>query len=232
MIFNILTIFPLIFNSYFNESIIKRAQAKKIIKINFLNIRDYAFDKHKTVDDSPYGGGPGMLMKIEPIYQTLKAFKLKCQSETVHSLCDKTLKQKIILLTPKGKKFNQRMAERLSKLDKITLICGRYEGIDKRVNKLVDEKISIGDYILTGGEVPAMIIVDAITRLLPGVLGKDASSKDETFSKEGFLEYPQYTRPEIFEINGKKIRVPKILLSGNHKKIKEWREKNSKQKKV
>ncbi|MBI4652900.1 tRNA (guanosine(37)-N1)-methyltransferase TrmD [Candidatus Kuenenbacteria bacterium] len=218
MIFNILTIFPHIFDSYFNESIIKRGQEKKIIKINFLNIRDYAFDKRKTVDDTPYGGGPGMLMKIEPIYQTLKAFKLK----------RKTPKQKIILLTPKGKKFDQRMAERLSKLDKIILICGRYEGIDERVNKLVDEKISIGDYIVTGGEAPAMAIIDAITRLLPGVLGKDASSKVETFSEQGFLEYPQYTRPEIFRMNGKKARVPKILLSGNHKKIKEWRKENVK----
>ncbi|MFH1838060.1 MAG: tRNA (guanosine(37)-N1)-methyltransferase TrmD [Candidatus Kuenenbacteria bacterium] len=222
MLFNILTIFPQIFNSYFNESIIKRAQEKKIIKINLLNIRDYAFDKHKTVDDSPYGGGPGMLIKIEPIYLALKAFKLK----------RKTLKQKIILLTPKGKKFNQRMAERLSKLSQITLICGRYEGIDERVNKLIDEKISIGDYILTGGEIPVMAIIDAVTRLLPGVLGKDESSKVETFSKEGFLEYPQYTRPEIFEMNGKKIRVPKVLLSGNHKKIKEWREKNTKTQKL
>ncbi|PKL72593.1 tRNA (guanosine(37)-N1)-methyltransferase TrmD [Candidatus Kuenenbacteria bacterium HGW-Kuenenbacteria-1] len=217
MIFNILTIFPQIFNSYFNESIIKRAQKEKIIEINFLNIRDCTIDKHKTVDDTPYGGGIGMLMKIEPIYQTLKNFKLK----------HKTPKQKIILLTPKGKKFNQRMAERLSQLNQITFICGRYEGIDERVNKLIDEKISIGDYILTGGEIPAMAIVDAITRLLPGVLGKDESSKVETFSKEGFLEYPQYTRPEIFEINGKKARVPKILLSGNHKKIQEWQEKKT-----
>ena len=217
MIFNILTIFPQMFNSYFNESIIKRAQEKKIIKINFLNIRDFAFDKHKKVDDTPYGGGVGMLMKIEPIYLALKAFKLK----------RKTPKQKIILLCPKGKKFNQRIAERLSKLDKITFICGRYEGIDERVNQLIDEKISIGDYILTGGEVPVMVIIDAITRLLPGVLGKDASSKMETFSKKYFLEYPQYTRPEIFEMNNKKTRVPKILLSGNHKKIKEWQEKKS-----
>lgn len=170
------------------------------------------------MDCAPYGGGPGMLMKIESIYQTLKALKIK----------RKTAKQKIILLTPKGKKFNQRMAERLSQLNQITLICGRYEGIDERVNKLVDEKISIGDYVLTGGEVPAMTIVDAITRLLSGVLGKDESSKIETFSKEGFLEYPQYTRPEIFEMNGKKARVPKILLSGNHKKIQEWRIEKSK----
>jgi tRNA (guanine37-N1)-methyltransferase len=232
MIFNILTIFPQIFNSYFNESIIKRAQEKKIIKVNFLNIRDYAFDKHKTVDDAPYGGGPGMLMKIEPIYLALKTLKLKCQSKTSRLIKNKTLKQKIILLTPKGKKFDQKMAERLSKLDKITLICGRYEGIDERVNKLVDEKISIGDYILTGGEIPAMTIIDAITRLLPGVLGKDISSKIETFAKEGFLEYPQYTRPEIFEINDKKTHVPKILLSGNHKKIKEWQEKKSRNRRI
>ncbi len=205
------------FHSYFNESIIKRAQEKKIIKINLLNIRDYAFDKHKTVDATPYGGGSGMLMKIEPIYLALKASKLKL----------KTPKQKIILLTPKGKRFNQRMAERLSKLDQITFICGRYEGVDERINKSIDEKISIGDYILTGGEIPAMSIVDTIARLLPGVLGNDQSNKIETFSKENFLEYPQYTRPEIFKMNGKKIHVPKILLSGNHKKIDEWRKKKS-----
>jgi len=212
MQFDILTIFPKIFNSYFNESIIKRAQGKKIIKIKTHNIRDFTTDKHKTVDDKPYGGGPGMVMKVEPIYKCLKSIKRKKKS-------------KIILLTPKGKTFKQSIAKQYSKLDQLIFICGHYEGFDERIRKYSDEQISIGNYVLTGGEIPAMTIVDAITRLLSGVLGDKNSSKDETFSKhEKYIEYPHYTRPENF----KGMKVPKILLSGNHQEIATWRRQKSK----
>ncbi len=208
MIFDIITIFPKIFDSYFKESIIKRAQQKKLVKINIHNLRDYTEDKHKTVDDKPYGGGPGMIFKLEPVYKAVKKIKGK-------------KKTKVILFSAKGKKFDQKMAKRFSKLDKLILICGRYEGVDERIAKhIADEEISIGDYVLTGGEIPAMIVVDALTRLIPGVITKE-SLKEESFNK-GNVEYPQYTRPENF----KSWKVPKILLSGNHKKIKEWRKKH------
>ncbi|MFH1822150.1 MAG: tRNA (guanosine(37)-N1)-methyltransferase TrmD [Patescibacteria group bacterium] len=220
MIFHLITIFPEIFNSYFSESIIQRAQKNNIIKINAHNLRKWTTDKHKTVDDAPYGGGAGMVMKVEPIYKALHTLK-KQKTEN-----RKQYNTKIILLSAKGKPWNQQLAKKYSKLDNIILICGRYEGIDERVKKFVDEEISIGDYILTGGEIPAMIIVDSITRLLPGVLGNKESSKEESHSSPGILEYPQYTRPEIFAADGKKYRVPKILLSGNHKKIEEWRKKH------
>jgi len=211
MQYNILTIFPNIFYSYFSESIIKRAQEKKLINIKIHNIRDFALDKHKTVDDRPYGGGPGMVMKVEPIYKCLKSIKRKKKS-------------KVVLLTPKGKTFKQSMAKQYSKIDQLILICGHYEGFDERIRKYVDEEISIGNYVLTGGEIPAMTMVDAITRLLPGVLGDKNSPMDETFSKnEKYIEYPHYTRPEYY--NG--IRVPKVLLSGNHKEIEAWRHKKS-----
>lgn len=211
MQFNILTIFPHIFNSYLNESILKRALKKKIINIKIHNFRDFATDKHRTVDDKPYGGGPGMLLKIEPIYHCLKSVKRKKKS-------------KVILLTPKGKTLNQKLAKRLSKLDQLILICGRYEGFDERIRKYVDEQISIGDYVLTGGEIPAMVIVDAVTRLLPSALGDKNSTREETFSKDkNYIEYPHYTRPENF----KGLKVPKVLLSGDHTKIAKWRQKQA-----
>ncbi|MBU2564231.1 tRNA (guanosine(37)-N1)-methyltransferase TrmD [Patescibacteria group bacterium] len=209
MKFNIITIFPEIFDSYFNESIIKRAQDKKKIKINIHNLRDYTKDKHRSVDDKPYGGGPGMVMMVEPIYKAIKKIKKG--------------KAKVILFSPKGKTFDQKMANRYSKLDNLIMVCGRYEGVDERVKKFVDEEVSIGDYVLTGGEIPAMIVVDAVTRLIPGVIAIE-SLKEESFSLEKELkhakyEYPQYTRPENFN----NLKVPKVLLSGNHKKIKQWR---------
>lgn len=216
---HILTIFPQIFDSYFNASIIKRAIEKNIAKINTLNIRDYALDKHKTVDDRPYGGGAGMIMKAEPIYKALSSLKLNGKS-------------RIILLSPHGPAFKQKTAHRLVKYNEIVFICGRYEGIDARVDKFIDEKISIGDYILTGGEAAAIVIVDSIVRLLPGTLGNIKSLKEESHSKEGELEYPQYTRPEIFIADNKELKVPKILLSGNHKKIEEWREKHKKKARI
>lgn len=210
--FDILTIFPDIFNSYFSESIIKRAQKNKVIKINIHNFRKFTSDKHKTVDDKPYGGGPGMLLKVEPIYKCLKSIKRKKKS-------------RIILLTPQGKTFNQQKAKILTKYDQIILIAGHYEGFDARINKFIDEEISIGNYILTGGELPAMTILDSVTRLLPGGLGHPDSSKNETFSKStNYKEYPQYTRPEKF----KGMSVPKVLLSGDHKQIALWRQSKSK----
>jgi len=205
--FNILTIFPKIFDSYINESILKRAQKKKVISIKVHNFRRFAIDKHKTVDDRPYGGGSGMVLKVEPIYKCIQSIPKKKKS-------------RVILLTPKGKTFNQKKAQSLTKYDQLILVAGHYEGFDERIRKYVDEELSIGNYVLTGGELPAMTIIDAVTRLLPGALGDDNSPKDETFSEgDRDIEYPHYTRPEIF----KGIKVPLVLLSGNHKKIAEWR---------
>lgn len=221
--FNILTIFPHIFESYFSESIIKRALKKKLTKIKIYNLRDYTIDKHQSIDDRPYGGGPGMVLKIEPIYKCLK----EIYPNLLRNLKDKKRNSKIILLTPRGKNFNQRLAMRWSKLDQLDLICGHYEGIDERVNKLVDERISIGSYVLTGGELAAMIIVDAVIRLIPGVLGNIQSLKligNQRFKYSS--EFPQYTRPEVFcPTENTKWRVPKVLLSGDHKRIEEWRKK-------
>lgn len=213
MQFDLLTIFPNIFDSYLNESIMKRAQTKQLVSFNIHNIRDYATDKHHTTDDTPYGGGPGMVMKVEPIVRNLQAIK-------------RTKKSKIILLSAKGKTFTQTKARAYAKLDQLILISGRYEGVDERVTKFIDEEISIGDYVLTGGELGALVIVDAVTRLLPGVLGDDASSHDESFSKAGELEYPQYTRPENWE----GLKVPEVLLSGDHAKIQKWRQDKKKKK--
>lgn len=210
MLFNIITIFPDIFESYFSKAMIKRAQDKKIIKISTSDLRRFADpkDAHKSVDDTPYGGGAGMVLKIEPIYKALKAIKRKKKS-------------RVILFSAKGKTLTQKDLQRLKKYDQLIMICGRYEGVDNRVAEhLIDEEISIGNYVLTGGEIPAMIVVDGITRLLPGVLGNKVSFEDESFSKENELEYPQYTKPEKF----KTWKVPPVLLSGNHGKIKEWRE--------
>jgi tRNA (guanine37-N1)-methyltransferase len=213
MQFDIITIFPKIFDSYFNTSILRIAQKKKKIKIKIHNLRDYTSDRHHSTDNRPYGGGPGMVMMVEPIYKCLKTIKRKKKS-------------KILIMDPAGKMFNQKIAQNYTeKLDQIILICGRYEGFDERVYKLADEKISIGQYVLSGGEIPAMVIAEAVTRLIPGVLGHEHSVKDETFSPDlDYIEYPQYTRPENF----KGQKVPKILLSGNHAKIASWRKKHKK----
>ena len=241
MKFNIITIFPKIFDSYFNESILARARKKKLVEINIHDLRDYTDDKRKTVDDTPYGGGVGMVLKIEPIYKALKKivgnselkyFKKRIKNKELKIENKKTktktkTKTKIILLSAKGKRFDQAMARKFSKLDKMVLICGRYEGVDERVvRNLADEEISVGDYILTGGEIPAMIIVDSVSRLIEGVVGNKESIKDESFSKKGYLEYPHYTRPEVFSPEKKtNWKVPDVLLSGNHKKIREWKKK-------
>jgi tRNA (guanine37-N1)-methyltransferase len=229
MTFHIITIFPKIFDSYFNESIIKRALKNNLINIKVHNLRDWTSDKHKTVDDSPFGGGAGMVMEIEPLYKALKAIKQES---------NKTRKQKIVLLSAKGKRWNQQLAKKYSRLKNIVLVCGRYEGVDERITKFIDQEISIGDYVLTGGEIGALAMIDSITRLLPDALGNADSAKYESHSTPGVLEYPQYTRPEVFTaspltrgaggVKSKLYRVPKVLLSGNHKKIAEWRQKKSK----
>lgn len=222
---DIISLFPEVFKSYFSKSIIWRAQKKKLVKIYLHNLRDYAKDKHKTVDDKTYGGGPGMILKIEPIYRALRALKIKKQKGKSKN------KELIIMLDPGGKSFDQKMAKRLSKFRRLVFLCGRYEGFDERVKKIVDERVSIGEYVLTGGELPAMVITDAVVRLLPDVLGKKEALFEETHIKKGYVEYPQYTRPEIFKVNGKKLRVPKVLLSGDHKRIRDWRQKHVRMKK-
>jgi tRNA (guanine37-N1)-methyltransferase len=219
MVFDIITIFPKIFDSFLKESFIKKAQKKGLIKIRIHNLRDFTTDRHKTVDDKPYGGGLGMVLKLEPIYKAVKSIKSKVKSQ----------KSKVILFTPRGKQFNQKMAYQLSKLDRIIMISGRYEGVDERVAKYIaDLQLSIGPYDLMGGELPAMVVIETITRLIPGVIGKPEFLKERVF-KGGFVEYPQYTRPEVFSPKkGVYWKVPKVLLSGNHKKIQEWREKRKK----
>ncbi len=220
MKFNIITIFPEIFSSYFNESIIKKAQEKKVISIKIHNLRDFTNDKRHTVDDTIYGGGAGMLLKIEPLYKAIKKI----------AKGKKIANQKIILLSAKGKKWDQSLAKKYSKLKNITLICGRYEGVDDRIKNFIDEEISIGDYVLTGGEIGAMAIIDSITRLIPKVLGNSESLIDESHNETGILEYPQYTKPAEFKVANKNYKVPKELLSGNHQLIANWKKKNLKQK--
>jgi len=219
--FDIITIFPQIFDSFLKESFIKKAQDKRLIKIKVHNLRKWTKDRHKTVDDRPFGGGLGMVLNVEPIFKAVKALKKsKIQSS----------KSKIILFTPRGKQFNQKIAYQLSKLNQIVLICGRYEGVDERVAKhIADMELSIGNYDLMGGELPAMVVIETVSRLIPGVLGKPQLLKERITKEKGFIEYPQYTRPEIFESKrGAKWKVPKVLLSGNHQKIEEWREKHGK----
>lgn len=202
MKFDIITIFPKMFDCYFSESIIKRAQEKRLIKITAHDLRKYATDKHKKVDEKPYGGGPGMVLKVEPIYKAVADLKKKGK------------KTRVILFSTRGKKFDAKIAKRLSKYNQLILICGRYEGVDERVAKYIaDEEISIGDYVLSGGELAAMVLVDSVSRQIPGVLGKIESLEEIKGS------YPAYTRPENF----KNWKVPKVLLSGHHQKIAKWR---------
>lgn len=232
MNYHIITIFPAIFDSYFSQSIIKRAVEKEKVKINIIDLRDFTSDKHRTVDDSPFGGGAGMVMKIEPLHKAITRIKKDISTSRLRSGgTGSTSRTKTILTSAKGKTWNQKMAEQYSLLDDIIVICGRYEGVDERIAGYIDEEISIGDYVLTGGEIPAMSIVDSTTRLLPGVLGNQKSTEDESHAESGVLEYPQYTRPEIFiDENGKKLKVPEILLSGNHQEIRKWRDNNKKRK--
>jgi tRNA (guanine37-N1)-methyltransferase len=226
--FDVITVFPSIFSSYLNESLIARAQKKKFIKVNVRDLRKWTTDQHKTVDSRPFGGGLGMVLKVEPIYKAIKELtKIK---KTGASAKASATRRKIILFTPRGEKFNQKMALKLSKLNQIIFICGRYEGVDERVaEKIADMEISIGDYDLMGGELPAMIAIESISRLVPGVIGKEQLLKERITKDGGFIEYAQYTRPEIFEPQkGKKWKVPSVLISGDHKKIEEWKTEHGK----
>ncbi len=208
---DVLTLFPDVLTAYLNESILKRAREKKLLEVRLYNIRDFATGPHRTVDDSPYGGGAGMVFKPEPLFRAIDSLKEDGEP------------RKIILLSPQGRPFTQKAAEDYSKeTRRLVLICGRYEGIDERVRTLVDEEISIGDYVITGGELAALVIIDAVTRLVPGALGDDKSAEEESFSW-GLLDYPHYTRPREF----REMKVPDVLVSGNHREIWLWRRKEA-----
>lgn len=243
MRFDILTIFPHMMDSYVNESILKRGQEAGLLDIRAHDIREYAKDKHHTTDDAPYGGGAGMVMKVEPIYEAVIANSM-FQTKTTKQGLTHAKSTRIVLLSAKGEQFTQAKAYELSKYKQVMLICGRYEGVDERVAECIaDEEISVGPYVLTGGELPALTIVDAVSRLVPGVLGNEESLREESFggppsreapadaqhasrikNAERVGEYPQYTRPEIFSPKkGVEWKVPDVLLSGDHKRIQEWR---------
>jgi tRNA (guanine37-N1)-methyltransferase len=207
---DVLTLFPAMFAGPLDESIIMRARKKSLLELQIHQLRDWTHDRHKTVDDKPFGGGPGMLMKVEPLFEAVESLKREGT--------------KVILLSPSGRKFTQQIARELSQEKDLLLVTGHYEGFDERVREsLADDELSIGDYVLTNGALPAMVVIDAVARLLPGVLGDDASSTDESFS-HGLLEYPQYTRPAEF----RGMKVPEVLLNGNHAEIEKWRREQAK----
>jgi tRNA (guanine37-N1)-methyltransferase len=207
---DVLTLFPAMFAGPLDESIVKRAREAKLLDLKIHNLRDWTHDRHKTVDDRPFGGGPGMLLKVEPLFEAVGSLQRE--------------KTKVVLLSPSGKKFDQSIARELAQSEDLILVCGSYEGFDERVREaLADDELSIGDYVLTNGALPAMVVIDAVVRLLPGVLGDDESSQDESFSA-GLLEYPQYTRPAEF----RGMKVPEVLLSGNHAGIEKWRREQAK----
>lgn len=203
---HIITLFPDMFKPVIGMSMLQKAQDQKLVEFNLVNLRDYGLGPRKTVDDSPYGGGSGMVLKVEPIFAAVR----NIQKEEPEA--------KVLLMTPRGKQYNQIIAKKLSQTDSLIILCGHYEGFDERIMDVVDQEISMGDFVLTGGEIPAMAVVDSVIRLIPGVLGDDQSNKDESFSA-GLLEYPQYTRPEEYE--GQK--VPEVLKNGNHAEIAKWR---------
>lgn len=204
------------FENILNESMLKIARKKGLARIKVHNLRDWTNDSHRTADDKPFGGGPGMVMKVEPVYRALK--ELKALRSTQNAVRRTKQATRVILLTPQGRKFDQETAKRLAKEKRLVLICGHYEGVDERIRGFCDEEISIGDYVLTCGEIPALALVDAVARLIPGVLGHKESTKSESF-ENNLLEYPQYTRPAAFE----GMEVPEVLLSGDHKRIEAWR---------
>ena len=216
---HILTLFSDMFTGPFEYSIVKRAQEKKLLKIFFHDLRKWSDNNYKSVDDHPFGGGPGMVLEVTPLYKALKEIKKSLSGRTT-----------VILTSAKGKQFEQKKAQELTTSDNLIIICGHYEGVDERVSdNLIDDEISVGKYVLSGGEIPAMIIVDAVTRLIPGVLHNDESILDESFSESNTLEYPQYTRPAEFVTDeGDKWVVPDVLLNGNHSEIQKWRDKNKK----
>jgi len=214
--FDIITIFPGAFSSYLRESLIKRALEKGIVDIRVHDLRDFASGRHKQVDDRPFGGGPGMVLKFEPIYRAVQKIRLANYARKAK----RNIKSRIILFSTRGKKLNAKIAKRFSKYDQLILICGRYEGVDERVAQYIaDEEISIGDYVLSGGELPALVFLEAVARYIPKFLGKRESLEELKGS------YPVYTRPAIVILGRKKLKVPKVLLSGDHKKISEWRQR-------
>ncbi len=226
--FDIITIFPNIFDFYLSESIIRRAQKNGKIKINIIDLRKFSTDKHKKVDDKPYGGGPGMVFKIGPL---TKAINSILKRKNKHTLIPAAAGIKVILFSASGKQFNSQMAAELAKkYDRIIMIAGHYEGIDERIKKVIGnwklkiENLSIGPYVLTGGELPAMIVIDAVSRHIPGVLGQEESLEEKRLG----VGVPVYTRPEVFKWKGEKYLVPSVLLSGNHSKIEQWRNKHKK----
>ena len=213
MNFTVLTIFPEVIDSYVNCGILKRSIGHGLFSVNAVNIRDYTLDKHGKVDDYPFGGGAGMLLQAEPIYRAYEAVVAKMQNRN----------PRVVYLTPQGKQLSQDMAKEFAKEEELILLCGHYEGIDERVlEEIVTDEVTIGDYVLTGGELPALVLMDAIVRFIPGVLHNAASAQDESLS-DGLLEYPQYTRPEVWR--GK--AAPEILLSGHHAKVNEWRKEQA-----
>ncbi|MBI3386087.1 tRNA (guanosine(37)-N1)-methyltransferase TrmD [Candidatus Gottesmanbacteria bacterium] len=215
MFISILTLFPDMFRGPLDLSIAKRAQTKGLLHIDLVNIRDFASGSYKSVDDHPYGGGAGMILRVDVLDRALESVKQKAKSHVRSS--------HTILLDPQGNTYTQQKAKELTLVEHLILICGHYEGVDQRVRSLVDEELSIGDYVLSGGEIPALVLVDSVTRLLPGVLSKASATKEESFT-EPLLEYPQYTRPEQY----KGMNVPDVLLSGNHAQITNWRREQSK----
>ncbi len=218
MRFDIITIFPHLFGSYLKESLIRKAGERGDIEINIHDLRNWTEDKHKTVDDKPFGGESGMVMKAQPFYRAVEDIKKEAGC----------VKSKVVLFTPRGKRFTQKKATEFANLEQIIMLCGRYEGVDERVARFIaDETLSIGNYVLMGGELPAMVVLETVSRLVPGVVGKENFLK-EKIREDGFFEYPQYTRPETIFIGEKKRSVPKVLLSGDHEKIKEWRQKKGK----
>ena len=207
---DVLTLFPAMFAGPLDESIVKRARDTGLVDLKIHNLRDWTHDRHKTVDDRPFGGGPGMLLKPEPLFEAIESLKRE--------------KTRVILMSPAGRQFNQAIARELAQQEELLFVTGHYEGFDERVReKLADDELSIGDYVLTNGALPAMVVIDAVVRLLPGALGDDESSHDESFS-HGLLEYPQYTRPAEF----RGMKVPEVLLSGNHAEIEKWRREQAK----
>jgi tRNA (guanine37-N1)-methyltransferase len=207
---DVLTLFPAMFAGPLDESIVKRARDAGLLDLKIHNLRDWTHDRHKTVDDRPFGGGPGMLLKPEPLFEAIESLKRE--------------KTRVILLSPGGRQFNQAIARELAQAEDLLLVTGHYEGFDERVRTgLADDELSIGDYVLTNGALPAMVVIDAVTRLLPGALGDDESSQDESFS-HGLLEYPQYTRPAEF----RGMKVPDVLVSGHHAEIEKWRREQAK----
>lgn len=215
---DIVTLFPEMFKGPFSDSLMARAQKQGLVKIKYHDLRSFGIGLRKTIDDRPYGGGVGMIMMVEPIEKAIKKLTRSLFSFR------KNKSRKIILLTPRGKRFTQEKAQELSKLDHLILICGRYEGFDERVHEhLVDEELSIGDYVMMGGEIPAMVITETVTRLVPGVIVKEDATKYESFSDPNLIEAPQYTRPETY----KEWSVPKILLSGDSKKIENWKKEEA-----